>query len=62
MNPDKQMEKLIEKARREWKENWTRGMMEYDPTYNQITVWVGREDVYKAFFDAETLRCVGTKC
>ena len=62
MNPEKQMEKLIEKARCEWKENWTRGMMEYDLTYNQITVWVGREDVYKAFFDAETLRCVGTKC
>ncbi len=62
MNPEKQMEKLIEKARHEWKENWTRGMMEYDPTYNQITVWVGRKDIYKAFFDADTLRCVGTKC
>ena len=62
MNPEKQMEKLIEKARREWKENWTLDMMEYDPTYNQIVVWVGRADIYKAYFDAETLRCVGTKC
>ena len=57
-----QMEKLIKKAKKEWGENWTLSMMEYDEQYNEIIVWVGRTDVYKAFFDAATLKCTGTKC
>ena len=57
-----QMLKLIEKARKEWNENWTLSMMEYDKEYNEIVVYVGRYDIYKAYFDADTLKCVGTKC
>lgn len=55
------MNDLVAKAKG-WGEKWDASMMEYDPEYNQITVWVGRADVYKAFFDADTLRCLGTKC
>ena len=55
------MLKLIEKAKG-WNENWNLSMMEYDAENNMITVWVGRPDVYKAFFDADTLTCKGTKC
>lgn len=57
-----QMEKLIEKAKKTWGEEWDLPMMEYDEQYNQIIVWVGRTDIYKAFFDASTLECTGTKC
>ena len=53
---------LIKKASEEWGKNWTAGMMEYSEEYNQITVWVDEPGVYKAFFDADTLECVGTKC
>ena len=56
------MEKLIEKAKKTWGEEWDLPMMEYDEQYNQIIVWVGRTDIYKAFFDASTLECTGTKC
>lgn len=55
------MEKLVIKAK-SWGEKWDVSMMEYSPEYNQITVWVGRADIYKAFFDADTLACLGTKC
>ena len=55
------MEQLAKKAKG-WGENWSVADMEYDAEYNQITVWVGRADVYKAFFDADTLECIGTKC
>jgi hypothetical protein len=37
-------------------------MIEYDAEYNEYIVWVGKPDIYKAFFDADTLRCIGTKC
>ena len=33
MNPENQMEKLIEKARREWKENWTRVRPDLQPNH-----------------------------
>lgn len=56
-----QMKKLIEKAKK-WNENWTLGMMEYIEEDNIIMVWVGRSDIYKAWFDADTLECRGTKC
>ena len=56
-----QMLKLIEKAKG-WGEKWTLGMMEYDSEYNEIVVYVGRMDVYKAGFDADTLECKWTKC
>lgn len=59
---EKQMKLLIEKAKKEWNENWDLGMMEYDEEYNEIVVWVGRTDVYKAWFNADTLECLGTKC
>ncbi len=36
--------------------------IEYDAEYNEYIVWVGKPDIYKAFFDADTLRCIGTKC
>lgn len=58
----KSKQQLIEKARKEWGENWDESMIEYDSEYNQYTVWVGRADIYKAFFNADTLQCVGTKC
>lgn len=62
MNAQVQMQKLSDKARQKWGEDWPVSAMEYSSEYNQITVWVGRTDVYKAFFDADTLECVGTKC
>ena len=37
-------------------------MIEYDAEYNEYIVWVGKPDIYKAFFDADTLECTGTKC
>ena len=58
----KSKQELIKKAKEEWNEDWNEGMIEYNAEYNEYTVWVGREDVYKAFFDADTLKCVGTKC
>lgn len=58
----KTAKELIEKARKEWNEEWDEGMIEYDATYNEYVVWVGRADIYKAFFDADTLECKGTKC
>lgn len=58
----KTAKELIEKARKEWNEEWDEGMIEYDATYNEYVVWVGRPDIYKAFFDADTLECKGTKC
>ena len=62
MEKREQMLKLIKKAKEEWNETWTLGQMEYDEQYNEIIVWVGRTDVYKAWFDADTLKCNGTKC
>lgn len=53
---------LIEKARTEWGETWDEGMIEYDVEHNEYIVFVGRSDIYKAFFDADTLKCIGTKC
>lgn len=47
----KTKQELIEKAKKEWGETW-----------NEYIVWVGKPDIYKAFFDADTLRCIGTKC
>lgn len=58
----KTAKELIEKARKEWSEEWDEGMIEYDATYNEYVVWVGGPDIYKAFFDADTLECKGTKC
>lgn len=55
-------QELIEKAKKEWGETWNEGMIEYDAEYNEYIVWVGKPDIYKAFFDADTLRCIGTKC
>ena len=53
---------LIEKAKKEWGETWDEGMIEYNAEYNEYIVWVGKPDIYKAFFDADTLSCTGTKC
>jgi len=58
----KTKQELIEKAKKEWGETWDEGMIEYDAEYNEYIVWVGKPDIYKAFFDADTLRCIGTKC
>ena len=58
----KSKQELIKKAKAEWNENWNEKMIDYDPENNLYTVWVGREDIYKAFFDADTLKCIGTKC
>ena len=58
----KTVNELIKKAKKDWGEDWNAGMIEYDKEYNQYIVWVGREDIYKAFFDADTLKCIGTKC
>ena len=58
----KTKQELIEKAKKEWGETWDEGMIEYDVEYNEYIVWVGKPDIYKAFFDADTLRCIGTKC
>ena len=55
-------EKLAKKAKAEWGEDWSTSAMDYIEEYNEIVVWVGRMDVYKAFFDADTLECTGTKC
>ena len=55
----KTKQELIEKAKKEWGETWDEGMIEYDAEY---IVWVGKPDIYKAFFDADTLNCIGTKC
>lgn len=57
-----QMKKLAEKAKKEWNEDWTVGMMDYNAEYDEIVVYVGRTDVYKAGFDAKTLACKWTKC
>lgn len=62
MRKREQMLKLIKKAKEEWNETWTLGQMEYDEQDNEIIVWVGRIDVYKAWFNADTLECTGTKC
>ena len=51
----KTKQELIEKAKKEWGETWDEGMIEYDAEYNEYIVWVGKEDIYKAFFDADTL-------
>lgn len=56
------MQQLVEKARTRWNENWSVSMMDYNEEFNQIIVFVGRYDVYKAFFDFDTLECTGTKC
>ncbi|MDD4445160.1 MAG: hypothetical protein PHC36_05065 [Eubacteriales bacterium] len=53
---------LIRKAKKDWKETWNEAMIGYDAESNLYTVYVGRMDVYKAFFNADTLQCVGTKC
>jgi len=53
---------LIRKAKKDWKETWNEAMIDYDAESNLYTVYVGRMDVYKAFFNANTLQCVGTKC
>ena len=58
----KTKQELIEKAKKEWGETWDEGMIEYDAEYNEYIVWVGKPDIYKAFFDADTLNCIGTKC
>lgn len=55
------MEQLARKAIA-WGENWSVSDMEYSAEYNEITVWVCQPDCYKAFFDADTLECTGTKC
>lgn len=55
-------QELIKKAKEEWGETWDEGMMEYNADFNEYVVWVGREDVYKAYFNADTLECTGTKC
>lgn len=52
---------LIKKAKEEWNKDWTRSMMEYDSTYNEIIVWVGEPDCYKVWFDADTLEFAGMK-
>jgi hypothetical protein len=62
VNTMKTKQDLIEKAKKEWGETWDEGMIEYDAEYNEYIVWVGKPDIYKAFFDADTLRCIGTKC
>jgi hypothetical protein len=54
--------RLIEKAKNEWNEDWNSGMMEFDEENNEIIVWIGKADCYKAWFDADTLQCIGTKC
>ncbi|MDO4549534.1 MAG: hypothetical protein Q4D04_15700 [Clostridia bacterium] len=53
---------LIRKAKKDWNETWDEGMIDYDAQSNLYTVYIGRTDIYKAFFDADTLQCVGTKC
>ena len=64
----KKMNALIKKAKEEWNEDWNLGMMSFDAENNCIDVFVdkfypdSREYVYKAFFDADTLKCLGTKC
>ena len=58
----KTKQELIEKAKKEWGETWDEGMIEYNAEYNEYIVWVGKPDIYKAFFDADTLECTGTKC
>nr|DAH06908.1 MAG TPA: hypothetical protein [Caudoviricetes sp.] len=58
----KSVHELIKKAKEEWNEDWIPSMITYEREYNEYTVWVGRTDIYKAFFDADTLECVGTKC
>lgn len=58
----KTKQELIEKAKKEWGETWDEGMIEYDAEYNEYIVWVGKPDIYKAFFNADTLECTGTKC
>ena len=55
----KTKQELIEKARTEWGETWDEGMIEYNAEYNEYIVWVGKPDIYKAFFDADTLNCIG---
>lgn len=62
MDKRERMLALIKKAKKEWHKNWSLGMMEFDDEYNEIIVWVGDRDVYKAWFDADTLKCKGTKC
>jgi hypothetical protein len=61
-NKMKSVHELIKKAKEEWNEDWIPSMITYEREYNEYTVWVGRTDIYKAFFDADTLECVGTKC
>ena len=58
----KTKQELIKKAKKEWGETWSEGMIEYNAEYNEYIVWVGKPDIYKAFFDADTLECIGTKC
>ena len=58
----KTVDELIEKAKKDWGETWDKGMIEYNAEYNEYVVYVGRTDIYKAFFDADTLSCIGTKC
>lgn len=58
----KSKQELIKKAKELWNEDWNEGMIEYDAEYNEYVVWVGRADVYKAWFNADTLECMGTKC
>lgn len=53
---------LIRKASKDWGETWDEGMIDYDAETKLYTVYVGRMDVYKVFFNADTLECVGTKC
>lgn len=57
-----QMDRLAQKAKNEWNKNWRISDMEYNADSNTITVWVCEPGCYKAFFDPDTLECVGTKC
>lgn len=45
-----------------WLKGWKESMIEYEAEDNIYVVYVGRHDVYKAFFDADTLEFLGTKC
>lgn len=58
----KTVDELIEKAKKDWGETWDKGMIEYNADLHEYVVWVGRADVYKAYFNADTLECTATKC
>lgn len=49
---------LIEKAKKDWKKNWKETDIDYEAETNTYTVWMKK---CKAFFNADTLTCLGTK-